>query len=156
MRLSDIPLSVLVALFLAVFVLIGIHPTVQRIMTKLSKFLQTAARSVDSFTSSLENPHAEIFSDHPTGRQLNDFEVIVLRRIAQADGKALSWKQVNEPLLFGHAILDKTLKSLHRRGLIGVSVSPLLRPRFVLSESGRQYALGQGYIVHIQERKGLS
>jgi len=49
---------------------------------------------------------------------LNDFEIIVIRRLAQAGGKALSRKQLNAPFLLGTAVLHKTLKSLHRRELI--------------------------------------
>lgn len=154
MPLSDIPLSVLVALFLVVFVLIGIHPAIKRAMAKIRKMLDEAAKSGDPFASLFEDAHTEIFSDYPTGEPLNDFEIIVLRRIAQTGGKALSRKQVNEPLLFDDAVLIRTLKSLNRRGMISVRISSLLGQRFVLNEAGRRYAIEQGYIVQVQERKG--
>ncbi len=155
MPLSDIPISSLVIIFLAIFVVIGIHPAIKRGALKLRKLLEEAAKSGESFVSMLENPHAEIFSDYPSSEDLNDFEIIVLRRIAQAGGKALSRKQVNETLLFGDAVLTRTIRSLYRRRLISLRVSKFLGQRFVLSEAGRRYALEQGYIVHIQERKGL-
>jgi hypothetical protein len=60
---------------------------------------------------------------------------------------------VNAPLLFGTDILHRTLKSLHRRGMLRVKVSLLLGQRFTLAEAGRRYALEQGYIIKIQERK---
>ena len=155
MPLSEIPLSILVALFLVFFVLIGIHPAIKRAASKIRKLLDEAAKSGEPFAPLHEDAHAEIFSDYPTSEPLNDFEIIVLRRIAQAGGKALSRKQVNEPLLFGDAVLTMTLRSLYRRRMLSVRVSNFLGQSFVLNESGRGYALEQGYIVQVHERKGL-
>lgn len=155
MPLSDIPLSVLVTLFLSIFVLIGIYPLLQKSMARLRKLIDASTQSDKMFSSSLQDVHDGVFTDYPGSQALNDFEIIVLRRIAQAGGKALSRKQVNEPLLFGHAILSKTLKSLYRRGYLDVRVSKFLGQRFVLSESGQRYALEQGYIIQFQERKGF-
>ena len=155
MPLSDIPLSVQVVLFLTVFVLIGIHPAIKRGMAKVRKLLDQATKTGKPFTPLLDDAHTEIFSAYPTSEQLNDFEIMVLRRIAQAGGRALSRKQVNEPLLFGDAVLLKTLKSLHRRRMISVRISRFLGQRFVLNEAGRRYAQEQGYIVQVHERKGM-
>jgi predicted transcriptional regulator len=85
---------------------------------------------------------------------MNDFENIVLRRLAQAGGKALTRKQLSASLLFDKANLNKSLQSLNRRGLVHVKVSRLLGLRFALSETGRRYALEQGYLVQIQVHKG--
>jgi len=153
--LSDLPLSSLVLIFLSIFVLIGINPAIKRAAVKLRKLLEDKARSGDPFASLLDNAHAEVFKDSPSSEPMNDFEIIALRRIAMARGKALSRKQVNEPLLFGDAVLAKTLKSLYRRQMISLRISKFFGQRFVLSEAGRRYALEQGYIVQIQERKGL-
>jgi hypothetical protein len=153
--LSDILLSALIALFMSIFGLIGIHPAIKRAAAKIRQLLDEAAKSGESFVSLLEGAHTESFSDYPTSEPLNDFEIIVLRRIAQAGGKTLSRKQVNEPLLFGDAVLTKTLKSLNRRRMISVRISSLLGQRFVLNEAGRRYALEQDYIVQVHERKGL-
>jgi hypothetical protein len=86
---------------------------------------------------------------------LNDIEIIVLRRIAQAGRKSLSRKQINESLLFGDEVLSKTLKSLYRRGYLNLRMSKFMGPRFILSDTGRRYALEQGYIVQLREHKGL-
>ena len=77
----------------------------------------------------------------------------MIRRLEQAGGKALSRKQLNAPFLLGTAVLHKTLKSLHRRELIQVRISTLLGQQFTLSETGR-YAIEQGYVINIHERKG--
>ena len=154
MPLSDMPLNVLVTVFLTIFVLIGINPALKKVAERLRKLLHSAAQRKDPAATRLENVHAEIFADQHSSRQLNDFEIIVIRRLAQAGGKTLFRKQVNEPLLLSPAILGKTLKSLHRRRLIRVKVSKLFVQRFALSEAGRRYALEQGYIIVVHERKG--
>ncbi|MCK4536676.1 MAG: hypothetical protein KAT93_06660 [Desulfuromonadales bacterium] len=153
MPFSELPLPVLVALFLTAFVLVGIYPALKRTVIKLRKLLRSAAQSKKPIAALLDNVHAELFAKPPTG-QLNDFEIIVLRRLAQAGGKALSRKQVNAHLLFGEKTLHKTLRSLNRRGLVHVKVSLLLlRQRFALSEAGRRYAIEQGYIIPVHKSK---
>lgn len=154
MPLSDMPMRLLVILFLAVFVLIGINPAIQKAAMSLRKLLRSAAQRKELIGTRLDDVHAEVFAESRSSRQLNDFEIIVIRRLAQAGGKALSRKQLNAPLLLGTAVLQKTLKSLHRRELIHVRISTLLGPKFTLSETGRRYAIEQGYIIHIREPKG--
>jgi len=154
MPLSDMPMRLLVILFLAVFVLIGINPAIQKAAVNLRKLLRSAAQRKELIGTRLDDVHAEVFAESRSSRQLNDFEIIVIRRLAQAGGKALSRKQLNAPLLLGSAVLHKTLKSLHRRELIHVSISTLLGPKFSLSETGRRYAIEQGYIIQIREPKG--
>ena len=153
MPLSDMPMRLLVILFLAVFVLIGINPAIQKAAVNLRKLLRSAAQRKEPIGTRLDDVHAEIFAESRSSRQLNDFEIIVIRRLAQAGGKALSRKQLNAPLLLGAAVLHKTLKSLHRRELIHVRISTLLGQKFSLSETGRRYAIEQGYVINIHERK---
>lgn len=155
MPLSDTPMRLLVALFLMGFVLIGINPALQKVAARLRKLIRSATQQKNLVGAHLDDVHAEIFAEHRASEQLNDFEIIVIRRLAQAGGKALSRKQLNAPLLLGSAILHKTLKSLYRRRLILVKVSTLFGQRFILSETGRRFALEQGYIVNIHERKGV-
>lgn len=149
----DSPLSNLVAWYLIAFVLVGIYPALRRNVERLRKLVHSDARPKMLVAISPGDVHAGIFAEPPSSRPLNDFEIIVLRRLAQAGDKALSRKQMNARLLLGTEILHKTLWSLHRRGMIRIKVSPLLGQRFVLSEAGRQYATEQGYIIKIQERK---
>ena len=153
MPLSDMPMRLLVILFLAVFVLIGINPAIQKAAVSFRKLLRSAAQRKELIGTRLDDVHAEIFAESRSSRQLNDFEIIVIRRLAQAGGKALSRKQLNAPFLLGTAVLHKTLKSLHRRELIQVRISTLLGQQFTLSETGR-YAIEQGYVINIHERKG--
>ncbi|NOR49622.1 MAG: hypothetical protein GQ530_01130 [Desulfuromonadales bacterium] len=155
MPLSDMPMRLLVILFLAVFVLIGINPAIKKAAVALRKLLHSAAQRKELIGTRLEDVHAEIFAESRSSRQFNDFEIIVIRRLAQAGGKALSRKQLNAPLHLGTTVLHKTLKSLHRRELIHVSISTLLGQRFILSEAGRRYAIEQGYIINMHERRTM-
>ncbi|MEN8686389.1 MAG: hypothetical protein AB1Z51_13695 [Desulfuromonadales bacterium] len=155
MPLSDIPLSAQVILFLTVFVLIGIYPFIKKSMAQLRKLMDAADRPQKIFSSLVKDVHQEVFPDNLTTGPLNDFEIIVLRRIAQTGGKAMSRKQINESLLFGDAVLTRTLKSLYRRGYLNLRISKFMGRRFILSESGRRYAEEQDYIVSLRERKGL-
>lgn len=155
MPLSDLPLTILVALFLVVFVLIGIQPALQRAAEKIRKLVHSAVQPEQPAAAPLADAYAEIFVEQKDAGPLNDFEIIVLRRFAQDGGKALTRKQVNAPLLLDTEVLRKTLKSLYRRDMIQVvMVSTLLGQRFVLSEAGYRYAVEQGYICKIEERKG--
>ena len=155
MPLSNLPLSLLVTLFLAIFVLIGIFPFIKKSMGQLRKLMEAADKPQKMFSSLINDVHQDIFPEQLTAGPLNDFEIIVLRRIAQSGPKALSSKQVNESLLFGDKILSKTLKSLYRRGYLSLRVSKFLGQRFILSDTGRRYALEQGYIVRLHEHKKL-
>jgi hypothetical protein len=153
--LTDLPLPVLVALFLAIFVMIGVHPALRKAAQKIRDLLHSISPPDKPVAPLHKDVHAGIFADTAGTRQLNDYEIIVLRRLAQSGGKALSRKQVNAPLLFGDAVLHKTLRSLHRRGLLKVQLSTWFGQRFSLSKAGHRYALEQGYVIKIHERKGF-
>jgi DNA-binding MarR family transcriptional regulator len=155
MPLSDIPLDAQVILFLVIFVLIGIYPFIKKSMAQLRKLMDAADKPQKMFSSLIKDVHQEVFAEQLTSGPLNDFEIIVLRRIAQAGGKSMSRKQINEALLFGDAVLTRTLQSLYRRGYLNLRISKFMGKRFILSESGRRYAMEQGYIVSLRERKGL-
>ncbi len=153
MPFSELSPAVLFVLFLSAFVLIGVYPAFKRAAAKLRKLQHAAAPSKKPLATLLDNVHAELFAKTPTSGPLNDFEIIVLQRLARAGGKTLSKKQVNAPLHFGAKTLHKALRSLNRRGLVRLKVSLLLGPRFALSEAGRHYAIEQGYILQLHDGK---
>ena len=153
MPLSELPLSLLVMIFLTVFVLIGINPGLQKAARKLRKLLHFDVLSRDPFATRLNGVHAGLFAGPPSSRPLNDFETIVLQRFAQSGGKSLSRKELNAPLLLGPSILHQTLDSLYGREMLAVTVSPLLVQQFTLTATGRRYVIEQGYMVKVHERK---
>ena len=151
MPFSEVPLAVLFVLFLAAFVLIGIYPAFKRTLRRIRKQLDSAAQANQPMAALLDNIHADLFTGPATAGPLNDFEIIVLRRLARVDSKTLSRKQLNASLHFGEKTLQRTLHSLNRRGLVQLKISFFPRPRFALSEAGRAYAIEQGYIIQIHE-----
>ena len=153
MPLSELPVSLLVIIFLTIFVLIGINPGLKRAARQLRKRLNFAGLSKDPFATRLNGVHAELFAGPPSSRPLNDFEIIVLQRLAQSGGKSLSRKELNAPLLLGPSILHQTLDSLHGREMLAVTVSPLLAQQFILTATGRRYVIERGYMVEVHERK---
>lgn len=156
MRLSELPLADLVMIFLTVFVLIGINPALQRVVRKLRKRFHSAVLPKGPFATRLNGVHADLFAGPPGSRPLNDFEIIVLQRLARAGGKPLSRKALNEPLLLGPSILYQTLDSLYSRGMIAVTVSPFMTQQFTLTETGQRYVIEQGYMVEVHERKSAA
>lgn len=153
MPLSEMPLPAMIILFLAVFVLIGIYPALKRSAEKLRQHLDAAAQARQPFAALLAPLKASVSGRPATSGPLNDYEIIVLQRIAQAGGRALTRQQVNAPLLFGKEVLNRTLKSLNRRGLVDLRLSLLRMQRFVLSEAGRRYAVTQGFIIPLHEEQ---
>ncbi len=146
MLLSDLPLSFLFLFFLLIFVLIGLYPAWQRTAAKIRKHLQASGKPQEPLPEPFKSEQTAIFSGQQTTLALNDFEIFVLKRLAQNGGKALSRKQINADLHLEPAILSTTLESLRRRRLIQIAMTPLLGIRFYLSENGRDYAIEQGFI----------
>lgn len=153
MPFSELPLSVLVFLFLVAFVVVGIYPALKRAVSQIRRQLQAAAQAKEPMAELFKRMQATANDEVTNTGPLNDFEIIMLRRLARAEGKALSRRQVNAPLLFSEESLDRTLRSLNRRGLVHMKVSPLFRQQFSLSEAGRRYAIEQDYIVRVHQGK---
>ena len=148
------PIRLLVILFLVVFVLIGINPAIQKAAVSLRKLLCSAAQRKELIGTRLDDVHAEIFAESLTSRQLNEFEIIVIRRLAQAGGKALSRKQLNDPFLLGTAVAHKTLKSLHRRELIHVGISRCLANNLTSPKQGVDMRLSRVMLSISMNAKG--
>ncbi len=155
MPVSESPLSDWFTLFLVLFVLIGMQPTFQKGARWLSRFLDKASDKREQLGPADKDVHAAIFANRQASFDLNDFEIIVLQRLARLSNKPASASHINETLLFGDAVFKMTLWSLHRRGMVSLQVSKFLSPRFMLSENGRRYALEQGYIVEFQQKEGM-
>jgi len=139
-------MSVLLSVFLLIFVLLGIYPAWKRTATRLRRLLREQEKAAGTGLPGAGNAPASIPVMPPDARHLNDYETFVLRQLALAGGKGLSRRQLIESLHFDPAIIKQTLHSLVDRGLISIGLSALLRIRFSLSARGRAYAVAQGYI----------
>ena len=148
MSFADLPVSVLFLLFLFIFTLVGSYPAWKKGLIKIRQILK-----------SLEPPHkldAGMFKTVQAARpddwqapgvQLNSYENLVFRRLAQ--GKGISRKQLGADLHLSPASINKTLLSLNRRGFVQVAVTHLLGVRFSLTERGRSYAVAQDVVPSI-------
>ena len=147
---SDLPLSVQFLLFMLLFVLVGIYPAWKRTAAKIRKLLNRGEKGEDSTLVEVES---NISIGQPLSSPLDDFEVMVFRRLAQHGDKGLTLKQIDVALFLGKKTVNKSLQTLMQRGLVYLAISPLLRFRFYLSDSGRAYAIEQEFIPRIREGK---
>lgn len=149
MPLSDLPMSVLFLLFLLLFLLIGLYPAWRRTAVKIRRLFRGGGLGrgleVDDFEAD-----QEILPDGQTSyAPMSDFEVMVLRRIAQDAGRGVTRKQIDADLFLGKETVMEALRALMRRGLVDIVVSPLFSIKFYLSEQGRRYAIENEFIANI-------
>jgi len=144
--LTDLPMPILFAIFLLLFVLLGIYPAWKRTATRIRRFLSEQQNQLGlglPDPGSKEPPAATVADS----RDLNDFEVFILRQLAWSGGKGLSRRQLVEQLHFEPALVKQTLASLLDRGLVGIGLPTLFGLRFTLSTAGHAYAVERGYIL---------
>ncbi len=151
MPLSDLPQHILFSIFLLLFVLIGVYPAWKKTAAMLRKVLQKASPAEASDNVQVSTDMADFHAEPYQNSHLNDFEIFVLRRLAQESRKALSRRQINADLHLEAPMLKAALQSLLKRGLISMSLGYLSGLRFYLSASGRNYAIEQGFIPSISK-----
>ena len=81
---------------------------------------------------------------------LDSYEALVFKRLAQGRGRGLSPAQLAAELHLGRAHVTHSLNALHDRGLLRMAVTRLLSVRFSLSEQGRSYAIARDLIPQTQ------
>jgi len=152
---ADLPMAIMFILFLMLFVAIGIYPAWKRTAVRLRNFLRTREQllrpGVGPLAEPEEEPEPSTFELRRQALQLNDFEIFVLRRLAQAGAGGLSSRQLQAELHFDPPLVRKTLDSLLERGLVQEALPTLLGRRFHLSARGRDFAAGQGYLPEIRD-----
>jgi DNA-binding MarR family transcriptional regulator len=150
--LSDLPESIQFIAFLLIFVLIGVYPAWKKTAAMIRKALQKAAKQEQADTIQMADDLFEPSIDQHLDAQLNDFEIFIIRRLAQNSKKGLSRRKINAALHLEPATLKTALNSLLRRGLIHMSVSYFFGIRYHLSATGHDYAIDQGFIpsLHVQ------
>ena len=138
---TDLPQSILFLIFLALFVLLGIYPAWQRTAALIRKYLADSNKSAATNIDSYSTEPAEIIAVQQSSLQLDTLESLVFQRLIQNDNKSLSRKQINADLHLEPALLKNTLESLLQKGLLRVTLTTLLTPRFQLTEKGHGHAL---------------
>lgn len=137
--------------FLLLFMLVGIYPAWKRTSAKIREFIQKHAKPGGLSAGDLDAGQSAMFVSQPLTSPLDDFEIMVLRRLAQNGAKGLTRKQIDADLFLGLETVKEALQSLLHRGLIHVAMTILLSVRFYLSEEGHAYALDHEFIPRIQD-----
>lgn len=153
MPLGDLPLPVQFLLFLLVFVLIGLYPAWKRSAAKIRRHLLRRAeappRAQLGFSELLPAASGQYDS-----KPLDSYEILILRRLAQAGTGGLSRRQLGRVLFLDAANVRRTLQALHNRGLLEITVGQLLGVRFALSAKGRDCAIAQDFIPRVRAQAG--
>ena len=152
MPIADLPMALMFLIFLLLFVVIGIYPAFQRGARHLRRFIRERQRQVWSQIEVLSNAQPTSFETPQQAVTLNDFEIFVLRRLAQARGKGLTRLQINADLHFDPVIVKSALASLIERGLVQIALPFLFRLRYGLTSRGEAFAIEQGYLPKLQMR----
>ena len=151
MPLSELPMPVMFMVFLLLFMLVGIYPAWKRTAAKIREFIKNHAKAGGLSAGDLDAGQSDRLVSQPLTSPLNDFEIMVLRRLAQDGAKGLTRKQIDADLFLGLETVKEALQSLLRRGLIHVAMTILLSVRFYLTEEGHAYALDHEFIPRIQD-----
>ena len=151
MPLSDLPMSILFLLFLIIFLLVGMYPAWKRVSSKIRRLLKAHGKDGAGEEDSYDSQHVVEFDEQELDSQMSDFEIMVIRKLAQNDSKGLTRKQIDADLFLGKETVNSALQNLMRRGFVYVAISPLLRIRFYLSDQGRVYAFEHEFIPSLFE-----
>ena len=149
--LSDLPMSILFLFFLVIFLLVGLYPAWKRFSSKIRMALKGHGRDGREYVGSYINQQVEVSGVQESDSQLDDFEIMVIRKLAQSDSNGLTRKQVDADLFLGKETVNSAMQSLMRRGFVYVAISPLFRIRFYLTEQGRIYAFEHEFIPNLIE-----
>ena len=147
---NDLPMSMLFLIFLILFVLLGSTPVLSRITTLFNALLRNPQGwkwgGVEELLKEQEQP---VYSADSS--RLNDYEIIVLRKLAMGGHKNFTRKALANALYFQPATITRTLTSLRRRGLV-VRTKALLGERFSLTVAGREYCVAQDMVPAYHEQ----
>lgn len=152
MPIADLTLALMFVIFLALFVIIGIYPSFKRGASRIRSYIHQQEKQSWTGVEVLKNAQQSSFTTPQQLLRLNDFEIFVLRRLAQAGGKGLTRRQLQDDLHFDPVIIRDALASLSDQGLVQAEFLSLFRIRFGLSVRGREFAVEQGYLPSLHLR----
>lgn len=147
MPFADLPMPILFAIFLLLFVLLGVYPAWKKTVSRVRRLLNE--QHDQAGFEGAEIKAREQLPSTAASANLNDYDIFVIRQLALAGGKGLSRRQLVEQLHVEPALIRRTLASLVERGVLGIGLSRLFGIRYALSAAGHAYAVAQGYIPQI-------
>lgn len=147
---SDVANATFFLVFLVAFVLIGLSPAFQRAFPKILEMFRLLGAPRGGGGAGPGGGLDEPLEGWHGAGPLNDFEILVFRRIAQAGGKGMTPKSLVDTLHMDPVIIKKTLGTLHAKGLVRFRKAYLLGKVFYLTGEGLDYAVEQGVLPHLR------
>ena len=142
--------AILFIVFLMFFLAVGITPSWTRTAAKLRGLLQRRRALRQPGIGTVEAPAPTTYETPRQTLQLNDFDIFILRRLAQASPRGLSRRQLQAALHFTPPLVQSALAALQERGLVQMAAPIGLARRFRLSARGRDFAVAQGYLPQLR------
>lgn len=139
-------------LFLLLFMLIGIYPSVKKGLVKAKRFLQShqaTHRILADIPAIDQDEHSPWYDDSP---QLDEYEVFALRVIAGGGRSGVTLKALVDHLQIAPGHLEAVLKRLVTKGMIFPLETVIAGTYFVLTREGRAYAIQQGFLPPVKSR----
>ncbi len=142
-------LHVLVRLFLAAFVLLGLLPHFNKRLSKVLDYFSQLSRPDKPGTevAPMEPEHSSAVSSTMT-----DIEYFVFARLAQGGKKGMTPAAVAKSLHMDRQLIRKALRSLRRKGFLQVAPDWKMAQRVTLSKQGQTLAIAEGLIPKLTHR----
>lgn len=155
---TDPSMAILFLVFLALFVLIGTSPVLHRLFGLVGVLLRRLKQLRGDTSVNVNN---KVDGEKSwRGNTLDDYEIILLRKLAMTGGKGLSRKSLINSLYLKPASVDRALASLSAKGLVRSVRRALFGDRFSLTPEGQDRAfkldLVPRYQLHSGGKGGLS
>lgn len=145
---TDLPMTIMFLIFLALFVLLGTSPFLPRILAVVGKLLRRAKALPGG---DLGQPDDKKHRAEPWRKNaLNDYEIILVRKLAMTGTGGLSRKALIKGLYFKPVSVDRALESLIRKGLVRRKKRSFFGVNFCLSVNGQEYVIEQDLVPRHQ------
>lgn len=148
MPFADLPQTFPFIIFLLLFIVFIIYPAWKKTSARIRKALKDIEAGEATPGFKLQGQAAKS-TGQATTLELTDFENFVLWQLAQTESQYLTRKQLIARLHLEPKDLKTALRSLADKGMIYMEVSSWFKIRYLLSESGYQYATGRGFITNL-------
>lgn len=146
---EELPLKDMFVIYLVLFVMIGLIPLLEKIIAKFQHYFSVHGKE-DASGHVLRQKSLDLNYVEPAAEiELYDFEVIILRLIAQAGWKGLTLTAIADSLHLEPPFVKKTLMALHSGSLITFLDLPIIGRTYCLSKKGREYSKRQGFLVSL-------
>jgi hypothetical protein len=144
---DDLP--ILIRIFLAAFVVLGLLPPLKK---RLSKILDYLSHLGQPDMPGIEGANAAQEHFSATSSPMTDIEYFVFTRLAQGGKKGMTPAAVAKSLHMDRQMIRKALLSLRRKGFLHFAPDWKMVQRVMLSKQGQALAMAEGLIPKLTHR----